>query len=182
MVLFVIIVAGGWGAWIKTLGGRVKTLGAEVADLNNELATLTTYFEEARSFQTRLEAVLNLTERLRKEITSQGWAPALRSVRESAGPEIELQNVRGSGRSVGATSCELLIEGVASGAAPRVAADRFRGALQQQLERKFQSAVTTRFDQLEDVAPETASQKAVFAITATVGKSGQEKPATPDGP
>jgi hypothetical protein len=175
------ILTGGW-TWLHRLESRVDTLGAEVSGLKSELATLAAHVQEARSIQPRFDLALKEPKLLSHEITLSGWTPALRSLRESAGPDILLQNIRAMGSVAGAKSCELRIEGILIGPLPRVAADRFRTTLQQRLELQFRSPVSTRFDRLE--LPETSSnspQRVAFAITATVAEPAQPEPPTRQG-
>src|SRR6185436_1294288 len=95
---------------------------------------------------------------------------------------IQLREVRASEKIGDEKMWTLLAGGVATGPAPRVAAEHYCADLQRDLGRIFQGGVSVRLDRFEDLPdPASASpggRQGAFAIIATIRF---EETAGPDG-
>jgi hypothetical protein len=172
LVLLLIVSAIGFGAAFFRLQGRLASLQTQVGQLETEWTTISAYSQEAQSVQPQFDLVSKRPKVLAEEMAAKSWAPALRTIVASTGPEVELRDIRARMLSTDLKTCVLAVAGVSTGSAPRVSADHFRLALQRELERKFPGAVSTQFERLDDEPPSLAApaekQRATFEIAATI--------------
>jgi hypothetical protein len=156
--------------WSHHLRKRVAKSNFELATLESELATTSAQRQEAEIARGRLEAVLAVTKLLKMDREAPRWASALGSVAMATEEGVELQNIKARPGPDGTGSWELSISGTTSGLAPRVAADKFRQALEAKLSLTLNhDRVATRFEKLQDEVVPAGQQRAVFVIAATSG-------------
>ena len=151
---------------------------AQRVALETECEVLAPQFEAARGGRPKLERSLGALGRITAERARPRWTPALRSIAVAAGKQIDLIDIRAQENSGNAGTCEVRVRGLADGAEPRSAADRFRQVVEEGLKKDAPGRqVSARFQLLEDAPGDSPGQKcATFIIVATVGPAGREEP------
>ena len=105
----------------------------------------------AATREAELSAKLASADALGKRIENRFyWAPVLDVLLKTVPPNVQIVNLTGT-NDPKADKISVLLEGVVAGEVPRIAADRFRTTLNEQLARQFPGAIST-FRGLEDNA------------------------------
>ena len=164
---------------------RAKALANELRLLNAEWASTSPQLSEARRLQAHFTARAHQVERVAKERDSASWTPVIRGIVKCAGTGIELRDIRALGGSGDEQTWTVQIGGVSKGGVPRTVADRFRLALQQELDGVFEGRVKTRFERLDDL-PDAESalpeeRREIFTIIATIGVTNQAEGKSGEG-
>lgn len=164
---------------------RAKALASELRLLNAEWANSSTQLGEARRLEAHFKARAHQVERVAKERDSASWTPVIRGIVKSSGTGIELLDIRARGGSGDEQRWTVQIGGVSKGGVPRTVADRFRLALQQELEGAFQGSVKTRFERLDDLPDADSTlpegRRGIFTIIATIGVTNQAEGKSGEG-
>ena len=173
LAVFFAGVAGILGDRYLKCQSRTRALSSELRLLNAEWAATSGQLSEARRMQQIFKARAQHVERIGKERDAAGWVPVIQSIVKCAETGIELRDIRARGASGEAQTWSLAVGGVSKGAVPRTVADRFRVALQQELEEEFPGRVKTRFERLEELpasAPALPDERqGAFTIMVTIG-------------
>lgn len=178
--LLVALVAGLCVLYGKARAG-IAAATAEIVALDAEWTALSPQLEEEAALRSKVEALHKQLAGITEDRTAPRWAPALRRVVACAGLEIEVLAVRAREENGETKMWTLRVSGISKATAPRIAADRYRLALEQELERLFHGGVSVRFEQFEDL-PRAASalpdeRRGSFKIVATIrfdGTTGTE--------
>ena len=105
----------------------------------------------AATRETELNAKLATAEAVSRRIEGRFyWAPVLDVVLKTVPPNVQIVNFTGTNDPKG-DKISLLFEGIVAGEVPRIAADQFRGQLNERLARQFQN-VASSFRGLDDTA------------------------------
>jgi CheY-like chemotaxis protein len=154
------------------------------AAASNELRTLEARWKavevdlnDARKMGERFEKISNHAVQMANEYKGHYWSTALQRIIASTPEQIQMRDIR-IGRDGTSAAWSLFIAARCTG--DRLETDAYRRKIEQELKKIFAGAVTTRFDEMEDIPPDTngpASRAAVdFAMVATIDITGKPIP------
>ncbi len=175
-----LLLAGIFG--VRNLEARDRAAAA-LAELHTgeaEWAVISAQLEEAKALRPKLEAALGQPARILADRDRPRWTSALGGIVMAAGERIELHQIRARAVPEEPGACEVFVHGAVGGSQPRRAADHFREAVEEGLQKNATGRpVSVRFGQLEDepAAPgaQPEQRRAAFVIIAKVGaaKNGE---------
>ena len=169
----ILIVGFALALWSLSLAKRDALLSTEVERLDREWKALSSDLNDAHRMHLHVTTFLGKVRQVAEENKSGQWTPALHSIAASAGPDIELRVINVWKKPGDAGARLVRIEGVSTGAEPRLVADRFSRQLQDELKRCFQIGEGCRFERINDEpaspADDPGQRKAAFTIVATIG-------------
>jgi hypothetical protein len=172
-----IVLAGGLWKRYSEARDRVDAAVAHQLALDEEWKATSQELQKAVATQSKVELTRTQLAGISADRAKPRLAPALRSVIESAGLQIQVREVRAQEKFGDERMWTLLVGGIATGLAPRAVADRYRADLQREFDRIFHGGVSVRFDRFEDI-PESPSalpraRSGAFTILATI-RFGEE--------
>ena len=170
LALLLLLGAGLWNRY-SDARDRVKTTLEERRAREVERAEISGDLQKAVVVRSKIELVQSQLARISAERTKPRWTAAFRGILPAPDAGIELLEVWARGVKVDFDSCEVRVSGVASGVQPRLQADRFRQAVEENLKGIANGRpVKTRFEHLEDApAAQPAPERVTFVVIATVG-------------
>ena len=142
--------------------------------LSREWTAVSAQLQDANAVRPKIEAVLGQPARIAADRARPRWTPALREIAMAAERGIEILEIRARAEAEDPGACELRLRGAAAGLQPRLAADRFRETVEDNLKRNADGRpVSARFEQIED-GPDAAGalpdqRRGTFVIVAEVG-------------
>jgi hypothetical protein len=157
-------------SWYRVVAQRDAALSVEVQRLEKEWTAAAVNLDETRQVQGRLRTFLDGAARVENERGSDRWSPALRSIAITVGPDVELWSIHVWKDPEDNQGRLLHIEGAVTGAAPRLAADKFLRGLKEELMRQFRNAERTKIERIDETEESQAGEHRVkFAIGAPIG-------------
>ena len=156
----------------RTIEASAAAAVANARGLEAALAELAPQLAEAERELPKSAAIRRQVERLAEERAAAAWTAALRDVATCAGPQIDLNRITARGIGGSGGTCELRLEGIATGPAPRAIASEFLQASKRELDRTGSGRIAPQFDRLEDepgASPAHKFPSASFILTVTVG-------------
>lgn len=180
-----IVMAGGlWKRYSETRD-RVAAMVAGQSALDEEWKTISQELEKAVATQSKVEMIQTQLAGISADRAKPRLAPALRSVVDSAGLQIQLREVRAQEKSGDEKMWTLLVGGISTGLAPRAVAERYRADLQREFDRIFHGGVSIRFERFEDL-PDSPSalpraRSGAFTILATIRFGAETKAESEEG-
>ena len=160
----------------KVLDGRLKTLQAEWAKQEPAVTV-------AQNQQKELTAQVAAADLVGKRIENRFyWAPLLETLLRSVPPNVQVVNLNGT-NELKNDKVSFTLEGIVAGDVPRLAADKFRTALNDSLNKRYQG-VETSFRGLDETATPVnlngkPSATAHFTIEVKLNKPSAVPAATP---
>jgi hypothetical protein len=154
---------------------RTEAALAERRALEVEWAAVAMQREHAEQVRPKVASVPKQEKRIAAERNAVEWMDALRAISRTAGPEIDFHRIKARGGEGSGSPCEIHLEVLAAGRAPRLVADRFFAALRRELEGRFPGRVVANLTRLEDEPePAAAAQpgRASMSISVQIGSSG----------
>lgn len=152
---------------------RAATASADRRVLDATWGMLSPQAKQAELARGGIVSLRQETRRILEEHKAGGWTGALRALSVAAGSEIDLRDITAHGIDGLPGACELRVEGVAMGLAPRTIADRFQQRLRGELEQSARGPVEVKFEKLEDDAEPSAApaetRRASFALAVRCG-------------
>ena len=170
LALLFLLGAGLWNRY-SDARDRLKTALEERRAHEVEWAAISGNLQKAVAVRSKIELDQSQVARISAERTKPRWTAAFRSILPATDAGIELLEVWARGEKLGFGSGEVRVSGVASGVQPRLNADRFRQAVEENLKGiANMRPVKTRFEHLEDAPGAQAGRERVtFVATATLG-------------
>jgi len=174
-VLVLLVFFGGILAiWRAKAEERAAAAVAERVGLEAEWKGVAPRFEEAGRARRGFASLPKRVKRLAEERATVGWTPVLRSIAVASPAEIEWRAVAARTVVGPPEGCELRLEGMAAGGAPRVAVNDCFRAVRGELERKFAGQFSLVLEKLDDAPDSSAGAegpRASFALSIRLGAS-----------
>ena len=173
MVALCVAFVGGFVAWRSLLAAREGARSAELSTLSREWTAVSAQLQDANAVRPKIEAALGQPARIAADRARPRWTPALHGIAIQAERGVEILEIYARGEVEDSGACELRLRGAAVGLQPRLAADRFREAVEEHLKRNADGrAASVRFEQIED-APDAPGalpdqRRGTFVIVAEV--------------
>jgi hypothetical protein len=121
--------------WYSGLRERTAAQSVELRALETRWAAVSAHLQEAAAMRPKLERALGGPARFAADRASPRWTPALRGIAMAAGKEIELVDIHAHADAENPSACVIRVRGLAGGPQPRLAADHFRKAAEENLKR-----------------------------------------------
>jgi hypothetical protein len=158
--------------WYQAVAQRDAGLSAEVSKLEKEWAEASSNLDDARKVQEHVRAFLAGAARVEGERGNEHWTTALRSIAINVGPDVEIWTIHLWKDPQDYNGRLLHIEGAATGASPRLVADKFLQGLREELMRQFKNAERTKFERIDETGESAnleGGHRITFAIAAPIG-------------
>ena len=171
-VALFLALAAGLGIPYWALRDRVALASAERLALDAEWTVISRKLEDAIATRSKAEKARIELAAVSADRAKPKWAPALRSLVATAGTGIQVREVRASEEAGDTTKWMLAVNGVATGAAPRTVAERYRLVVERNLVLMFGTGVAVRFERFDELPEEPSAtaedRRGTFRIVATI--------------
>ena len=155
----------------------------ELAARETEWTTVATQLQEAAAARPKIARDLDLRARLVAERARPRWTSGLHGVAMAAAEKINLLELHGWAETDDSGTWTVRIRGSVDGAQSRLAADRFRLAVEERLKRGAgQRPVSARLEKIADEpAAANGQPRTAFVVLARVGSGGGAPPPAKKG-
>ena len=171
LAILLLLAAGLWNRYWDARG-RVAAASAECLAREVEWTAISEDLTKALAVRSKIEKARSQLAHISADRAKPRWTSALRGIVAMGDAGIEILEVRARGETEDSEACEVRVSGVASGAAPRTTADRFRHAVEENLKTSANGRpVSARFEELGNGPGEVLSenQRASFVMMVTLG-------------
>lgn len=184
LALFLVLAAALWIRY-SSVRERIAAAATERLLLDAEWTVVSRDLQDAATAQSKMEEARRQLAVVSADRARPRWAPALRSFVPNALTGIQLHEVRAGEDANDPKRWTLVVGGVATGAAPRAVADRYRLTVERNLARTFGSGVKIVMERFEDLPdpPSTDgdARRGTFKIIATIHLDDQAEPKSKEG-
>lgn len=165
------------GIWHSRLRDRVNVLSRDLSLAQERWAVVSSQLRECQEAQPALQRLIERPQAVSAVRAAPRWTGALRAVVASSSEETEMKGIHAFEAPETPGACELRLQGVAGGGAPRATAERFRQLLLMNLAQcSVPGSVGARFENLEDVTSAALVPSpwvTAFTIVATAHVQGR---------
>lgn len=170
LALLVALGAGLSPLYLKALD-RVTAASAERLGTEAEWTAISTDLQKALAELPELARSQSLPARIAADRAKPRWTPVLCGIVPSDTVRIDILEVDARGEPGDSGACHMSVRGVADGPQPRLMADQFRRAVEDNLKRAANGRpVSTHFERLKDAPDASLEQaRATFDLIATLG-------------
>ncbi len=155
---------------------RAEALSSELTSREGQWTETLARLQDVEKARQKLASLVALKVKIQSDRKSSRWTSGLQGVATAIGPDIELRGFTARDNPEMQGGFTFRLSGISSGAGPRLAADRFRTTLENNLKQTTGAqAVQTRFDDLNESSPVPAKpgarSGAVFTIAVTAASA-----------